>query len=76
MIDKNYEALTDQELLDRLQEECAEVIQEVSKVRRFGLDDSHPKYKGSNRERLTAECSQVWNIISILDDRKVIYPDN
>lgn len=30
-----------QEILDILQEECAEVIVEVSKCRRFGIDSTH-----------------------------------
>jgi hypothetical protein len=31
------------------QEECAEVIQAISKVFRFGMDDVHPTTNKSNR---------------------------
>ena len=33
---------TTSEVMDILQEECAEVIQAVSKIRRFGIDNAKP----------------------------------
>lgn len=46
-----------QEILDILQEECAEVIQAVSKVRRFGLQD--------NVEELCKEIADVEYLIKL-----------
>ncbi len=40
------------EALDILQEECAEVIQAVSKISRFGLDNLKPGKPKTNREHL------------------------
>ena len=31
------------ERLDLLQEECAEIIQAVSKIKRFGFEGKHPR---------------------------------
>lgn len=46
-----------QEILDILQEECAEVIQAVSKVRRFGIED--------NIEELCKEIADVEYLIKL-----------
>lgn len=46
-----------QEILDLIQEECAEVIQAISKVRRFGKDD--------NMEDLCTEISDVLYLIKL-----------
>lgn len=54
-----------QEILDILQEECGEVIQSVSKVRRFGLDNSH-KSGSTQRENLTQEIGDVLLLIDLL----------
>lgn len=53
------------EILDLLQEECAEVIQAVSKCRRFGMDD---QYKGgkTHREELVQEIGDVALLIELL----------
>jgi hypothetical protein len=47
--------------LIHVEEECAEVIHEVCKIRRFGLESSHPREpeKGTNRERLAVEVHQL-----------------
>lgn len=41
---------TTNEVMDILQEECAEVIQAVSKIRRFGIDNHKPGKSKTNRE--------------------------
>ena len=41
------------------QEECAEVIQAISKVLRFGLHQCHPKTGKSNKESLEEEIGQL-----------------
>lgn len=46
-----------QEILDILQEECAEVIQAVSKIRRFGMKD--------NWETLCKELADVQCMVNL-----------
>ena len=55
-----------QETLDILQEECAEVIQAVSKIRRFGIDNSKVGTNYSNREHLEEELGDVLAMVDIL----------
>ena len=50
-----------QEILDILQEECGEIVQCVSKVRRFGMDNSY-KDGGTQRENLTQEIGDFLQI--------------
>jgi NTP pyrophosphatase (non-canonical NTP hydrolase) len=53
-----------EEILNILQEECAEVIQVISKIRRFGMDDA---YSGkTNRENLTQEVADVLLLTELL----------
>lgn len=54
-----------QEILDILQEECAEVIQECSKVQRFGIDSIH-KSGMTNWAALQKEVADVLAMIEIL----------
>ena len=54
------------EVLDILQEECAEVIQAVSKIRRFGIDNFKPGKPKTNREHLEDEIGDVLAMIDIL----------
>ena len=52
--------------LTLLVEECSEVIQAVTKIQRFGIDDVHPKTGKSNREELTQELGDLLLKINIL----------
>lgn len=54
-----------QEILDILQEECGEVVQAVSKIRRFGLDNSHKDGK-TQRENFTQEMGDLLLLIDLL----------
>jgi len=63
------------EILNILQEECAEVIQMVSKCRRFGIDEIHRKDGGTNRERLTEEVGDVLCMIKLMHDFDIIDSD-
>ena len=45
----------EKEVMDILQEECAEVIQAVSKISRFGLDNLKPGKPKTNRDHLEEE---------------------
>lgn len=65
-----------QETMDILQEECAEVIQMVSKIRRFGLDEEHRKDGGKNRERLECEIGDVLAMFDLLEDMGIVNRTN
>lgn len=54
------------EIMDILQEECAEVIQAVSKIRRFGINEIHLKLGKSNKENLTEEVGDLLCMIDLL----------
>ena len=54
------------EVMDILQEECAEVIQAVSKIRRFGIEGRHPDKPYNNREHLEEELGDMLAMIDIL----------
>jgi NTP pyrophosphatase (non-canonical NTP hydrolase) len=60
------------ELLTILQEECAEVIQAVSKCRRFGIDNSYSKGAGSQRENLTTEIGDLQCMIDLCIERGIV----
>lgn len=51
-------------VMDILQEECAEVIQAVSKIRRFGLEESWNSV--TNKQSLITEIGDVLAIVDIL----------
>lgn len=56
--------------LIHVEEECAEVLQDVCKLRRFGPDNWHPREpeKGTNRERLLREMGQLRDAIDRLEE--------
>ena len=56
------------EVMDILQEECAEVIQAVSKISRFGLDNLKPGKPKTNREHLEEELGDLYAMIEILQE--------
>ena len=60
------------EVMDILQEECAEVIQAVSKISRFGLDNLKPGKPKTNREHLEEELGDMMAMITILVERNII----
>lgn len=55
-----------QEILDILQEECAEVIQNISKCRRFGLENVYLKGDGTQREQLVQEIGDMLLLVELL----------
>ena len=65
-----------QYLLTKLTEECGEVVVEACKASQFGYEDSHPKYVGTNRERLHAELDDIAAVISLLNDQGLNYIPN
>lgn len=60
------------ELLDILAEECAEVIQAVSKIKRHGLHSYHPDILESNSEALNRELGDVEAIKELLASANII----
>jgi len=60
------------EVMDILQEECAEVIQAVSKISRFGIDNFKPGKPKTNREHLEEELGDMLAMIDILKEMNVV----
>jgi len=54
-------------LLDKLQEEAAEIIQAVSKIRRFGENAKHPEHTTTNYQDLVQELEDFLAILAALD---------
>ena len=56
-----------QYLTAKLQEEAAEVIQAVSKINRFGPDNSHPDRTTTNKQELVGEIEDFLAILGALE---------
>lgn len=63
-----------QYLLDKLQEEAAEVVQAVSKIRRFGPHNHHPDRTETNLQELTGELEDFQAIVWALEEVKYLDP--
>jgi transcriptional regulator of heat shock response len=61
-----------QETLDILQEECAEIIVEISKCRRFGLHSKHYRTEIPHQEMLVNEIGDVLAMVDILIDQGLV----
>lgn len=64
------------EALGILQEECAEVIVEVSKCNRFGLDSVHYKTGQQHSKMLETEIGDVLALVDILIEEGVVAQDS
>ena len=64
------------EILSILQEECAEVIQAVSKVNRFGFSGLNPKDHRNNRQHLEEEIGDLICMIELLVENNLINQAN
>ena len=64
-----------EQLLDILQEECAEIIQAISKMRRFGENGYHPldETKTPNHKLLAREIGDFMETLRLLkiDQREI-----
>lgn len=60
------------EAMDILQEECGEVIVEVSKCRRFGLQSTHYKTGLTHTEMLENEIGDVLAMVDILIEQGIV----
>jgi len=65
-----------QETLGILQEECAEAIVEVSKIRRFGLDTLHYKTGATHRQNLETELGDILAMVDILVEQGIVNVTN
>jgi NTP pyrophosphatase (non-canonical NTP hydrolase) len=60
------------EIMDILQEECAEVIQAVSKCNRFGLHNAKPGKPLTNAQHLEGEIGDLLAMIDLLQSKGII----
>lgn len=65
---------TETEALVILQEECAEVVQVISKIHRFGMDGKYGDK--TNKQRLVQELGDVFALVAYLIERGVIDEDS
>jgi len=63
------------EILSIAQEECAEVIQAISKCFRFGLDNIKPGKPKTNREHLEEELGDLMAMLNIMCDKGLVSSD-
>jgi NTP pyrophosphatase (non-canonical NTP hydrolase) len=64
------------EIYDILIEECSEVIQVVSKVKRFGIDSEIGVFDETNRDRLEQEIGDLLTMIDLLYVKGIINEKN
>jgi NTP pyrophosphatase (non-canonical NTP hydrolase) len=62
------------EILVITQEECAEVIQSISKIFRFGIDNDH-KSGSTQREALEKEVGDLVAMIELLHEHNLVNED-
>jgi NTP pyrophosphatase (non-canonical NTP hydrolase) len=62
------------EILVITQEECAEVIQEISKIFRFGIDNQH-KDGIKHQEKLEMEIGDLLCMINLLTAHGLVRPE-
>lgn len=60
------------EIMNILSEECAEVIQAVSKCHRFGLDNLKPGKPLTNAQHLEGEIGDVLAMVDLLKLKGII----
>lgn len=60
------------EIMNILSEECAEVIQAISKCHRFGMDNVKPGKPKTNREHLEEEIGDLLAMVDILVEKGII----
>jgi NTP pyrophosphatase (non-canonical NTP hydrolase) len=61
-----------QYLICKLQEEAAEVIQAVSKINRFGEQNTHPDRTTTNKQELVGEIEDFLAILAVLEQLQYI----
>lgn len=64
----------ERELLDVLQEECAEVVGAISKILRFGKNDVNPKTRVDNLVELSREVGDLNYMLKLAYDNGLLIP--
>jgi NTP pyrophosphatase (non-canonical NTP hydrolase) len=64
------------EVMNILSEECAEVIQAISKCHRFGMDNAKPGKPKTNREHLEEELGDLLAMVDIMLEKDIIKQDS
>jgi NTP pyrophosphatase (non-canonical NTP hydrolase) len=64
--------INQKEIMLIAQEECAEVIQAISKVFRFGMDSVHPVTMKANKESLEEEVGDLLCMIQMMIEQGII----
>jgi NTP pyrophosphatase (non-canonical NTP hydrolase) len=54
------------------QEECAEVVQAISKCFRFGFNEKHPSEIFTNQQRLEEEVGDLLCMIDLMVEKNII----
>lgn len=65
-----------EEILNILQEECAEVSQVISKIRRFGIDQINYHSDKTQRETLEMELGDLQCLINLAIEYKIVEKKN
>jgi hypothetical protein len=60
-------------LLTCLNEECAEVQKESTKILRFGPSSHHPNSTVTNVDKLLKECIDILSIFELLKEERFLY---
>lgn len=60
------------ELIEKLIDECAEVIQRCSKALTFGLDEIQPEQPYTNAQRISLEIGDIYEVVDRLVIREVL----
>ena len=63
------------EIMNILSEECAEVIQAISKCNRFGLDNAKPGKPLTNAQHLEGEIGDLLAMVDLLQSMGVVTKD-
>jgi NTP pyrophosphatase (non-canonical NTP hydrolase) len=63
---------TQKEIMLIAQEECAEVVQAISKCFRFGFNEKHPNEEFTNRQRLEEEIGDLLCMIDLMVEKNII----
>lgn len=62
----------EREIMNILSEECAEVIQAISKCHRFGMTNVKPGKPKTNREHLEEEIGDLLAMVDILIETGIV----
>jgi NTP pyrophosphatase (non-canonical NTP hydrolase) len=62
----------EKEIMLIAQEECAEVVQAISKCFRFGFSEKHPNEEMTNKQRLEEEVGDLLCMIQLMMDNRIV----